>query len=241
MEKQEEIERKCIKCDIVKPMSEFKVKKTTNRLCRDCRNERTRLYKRTHRKEISQYNKKYKSEIKDEIKQYNHDYSIANRKEIQKRQTKQHGERKKIDVNYKISLTLRSRLNKLFDGEKHLHTLELLGCSLDFLKIWFEFLFDENMTFENHGSYWHIDHVIPCAIFNISEDEEQQRCFHWTNLRPLEKIDNLVKNDNLTKDIIDNHEKLLKKFIKKHKKDFDEKVTLIEYNKYEYLNVHNTK
>ena len=38
---------------------------------------------------------------------------------------------------------------------------------------------------ENYVKYWHIDHVIPCAKFNVSEVEEQQICFHWTNLCPM--------------------------------------------------------
>jgi hypothetical protein len=48
-----------------------------------------------------------------------------------------------------------------------------------------EYQFDENMSWDNHGKYWSIDHVIPCASFDMSNIDEQKKCFHWSNLQPL--------------------------------------------------------
>ena len=41
------------------------------------------------------------------------------------------------------------------------------------------------MTWENYGKYWHIDHIVPCYYFDLLKEEEQKRCFHYTNLQPL--------------------------------------------------------
>ena len=48
------------------------------------------------------------------------------------------------------------------------------------------------MSWDNQGE-WHIDHIIPCASFDLTNEEEQEKCFHYTNLQPLWAIDNMVK------------------------------------------------
>jgi len=48
------------------------------------------------------------------------------------------------------------------------------------------------MTWENHGE-WHIDHIKPCSLFNLLNEDEQKKCFHYTNLQPLWASENLSK------------------------------------------------
>jgi hypothetical protein len=49
----------------------------------------------------------------------------------------------------------------------------------------------------NHSDCWHIDHIIPCARFNLVDLEQQKLCFHYTNLQPLWAKDNLSKADKI--------------------------------------------
>ena len=80
----------------------------------------------------------------------------------------------------------------MLKGVKGFSTMELTGCELPFLKGYLEAKFTEGMTWENHGD-WHIDHIQPCCSFDLKEEEEQQKCFHYTNLQPLWASDNLTK------------------------------------------------
>jgi hypothetical protein len=77
-------------------------------------------------------------------------------------------------------------------------TVEYLGCSVEFFKLYIESKFTEEMSWENHGLHgWHLDHIRPCASFDLSIIEEQKKCFHYTNYQPLWAIDNLKKGAKL--------------------------------------------
>jgi hypothetical protein len=81
-------------------------------------------------------------------------------------------------------------------GKKAYKTMELIGCTIEHLKQYLERQFVLGMNWDNWGE-WHIDHKIPCATFDLTNTDEQRRCFHYTNLQPLWAIDNFVKNDRL--------------------------------------------
>ena len=92
-------------------------------------------------------------------------------------------------------------------------TSDIIGCSIPFYKNWLEFQFDKNMNWTNHGTYWHIDHVKPCASFNLLDDNEIKQCFSWKNARPIEKTLNLIKNDKLDMELIKIHSKTVENYL----------------------------
>jgi hypothetical protein len=56
--------------------------------------------------------------------------------------------------------------------------------------------FTKGMNWKNYGK-WHIDHIKPCASFDLSLEHEQKLCFHFTNLQPLWAKDNIRKSDKI--------------------------------------------
>ena len=97
-----------------------------------------------------------------------------------------------------------------FDYEK------LLGCSWDNLVEWLESNMTPNMTWENYGTHWHVDHVTPCASFDFAEEENRRACFNWSNLAPLERIENILKRDKIDMDMIQHYKQKAIEFIKNH-------------------------
>lgn len=75
-------------------------------------------------------------------------------------------------------------------------TVELLGISKKGFMEYLESKFTDGMSWENYGiTGWHLDHIRPAIEFDLTKPEEQQKCFHYTNLQPLWWIDNIHKRD----------------------------------------------
>lgn len=135
-----------------------------------------------HHKRILEYKKKYRKEHKAELINY---------------RIKYYGNRDRFDVDFKIRHNLRNRIIKVLKGiNKSETTLKLLGCSVKYLKQHLESTFQIGMTWDNYGK-WHIDHIRPCASFDLSKESEQKKCFHYSNLQPLWAKENLSKKDKI--------------------------------------------
>lgn len=74
--------------------------------------------------------------------------------------------------------------------------MNLLGCSVEFLKQHLEKQFKNGMSWENHGK-WHIDHIIPLA--SAKTQEKIEYLCHYTNLQPLWAKDNQSKGAKIIK------------------------------------------
>ena len=102
-----------------------------------------------------------------------------------------------------ITSSLRSRIYQIIKmyntittnhTSKADHTFKLVGCFiLEFIEH-IESQFTEGMTLENYGE-WHIDHIKPLSLFDLSKEEEQYKAFHYTNLQPLWAYDNISKGN----------------------------------------------
>jgi hypothetical protein len=99
------------------------------------------------------------------------------------------------DPTQKLLNSLRSRLSSLTkDGRKSASTMDLTGCTVEELRQHLEAQFTDGMNWDNYGrTGWHIDHIRPCASFDLTDPEQQRQCFHYTNLQPLWAADNIRK------------------------------------------------
>ncbi len=209
----------CVECNGDKNINGFS---RTKSICKKCYSIRQRRYckkYKSNKKEcISEYNKKYKKENAEKISEYNAKYDKENRETLRIKRWAYSKNRLKTDPGFKLASTLRKRLYSIMTlkGHKKSKTLDLLDCSLDFLREWLEFQFESDMTFENHGSVWHIDHVTPCSSFDMTDETQQKICFSWKNLQPLYCKDNLSKNGKVIEHIIEQHKEKVTQFLKIH-------------------------
>lgn len=103
-------------------------------------------------------------------------------------------QRKKNNIQWRLAHRFRNytkaSLCKVRFGNS---VIPLLGCSVSFFRQWLEARFLPGMTWENYGSEWHVDHIVPIAEFDLTKKKDARQCFNFSNMRPLWKADNLAK------------------------------------------------
>jgi hypothetical protein len=78
--------------------------------------------------------------------------------------------------------------------------MNLIGCDIYELKKHLESKFLKGMNWDNYGKNgWEIDHIIPCASFDLTNEIQQKQCFNYLNLQPLWVLDNILKSNKTQK------------------------------------------
>jgi len=169
----------CNKCKVSKGHSEYhrcsRSDDNFKHTCRECRNKRTREYKKN----------KYNT---DEIFRHK-----TLKQDIEWRTQK----RKDKTSITAIKDSLRARLNtSISNAYKTGSAVSDLGCSIEELKKHLECQFQDGMTWSNRGlKGWHIDHIKPLDSFDLTNKEELKKAVHYSNLQPLWAKDNLKKSN----------------------------------------------
>lgn len=105
----------------------------------------------------------------------------------------------------KLGQMLRHRLRtalKEQSASKYASFDKFLGCTVEEFKAHLESKWLPGMSWDNYGAWvngeepkWNIDHMHPCAAFDLTRIENQKICFHYSNMRPLWGNDNYAKGD----------------------------------------------
>jgi hypothetical protein len=154
-----------------------------------------------HKEKFTNYLKSYYVKNKTDYHNRSMNWYHKNKDKHNKNQRIRSCERRKTDTSFKIINNLRTRIYITIrenSGKKAYRAIELLGCTIQECRNYLENKFKEGMTWGNYGLYgWHIDHIIPCNNFDLTNPEEQKKCFHYTNLQPLWAKENLYKSNKL--------------------------------------------
>jgi len=150
-----------------------------------------------------EYRKKYnqRPEVKERKREWRKEYDKEyNRKpEVKERKKEYMKEKYKNNLEYRLSSCVRGSLSrslKKFKLKKENKTFEILDFTLFDLINHLESQFDEDMNWDNYGSYWHLDHIRPVSSFSFKSTDcpEFKKCWSLSNLQPLEASENLSKN-----------------------------------------------
>jgi hypothetical protein len=205
----------CNKC--LQSKSELDFYKDKNRKCGftrwciECLKTQNTKWKKENKKEEELYMKEYRDTNKEKIKLKTKEYKENHKEELkikEKEYLKNNKEKRKTikrnyyhnvekyDIQSIVKNRLRGRINKALNCiNKSQKTLKLLGCDIKTFLDYLQAKFQQGMTWENYGFGWHLDHIIPCSHFDLSINEQQEKCFHYTNLQPMWAKDNCSKQD----------------------------------------------
>lgn len=153
--------------------------------------------------------KKYEKDNKEKLNNYYKEYK--KRPEVKKRRRQRLNNNPKEKIRHLISNSILLNLKKR-NATKEASISKYLKFTIDDLIIHLENLFELWMSWENHGKYnpktwddndpstwtWQIDHIIPHSTFNYTsmEDDEFQKCWSLSNLRPLSAKQNIIEGTN---------------------------------------------
>lgn len=155
---------------------------------------RNRRYAARHPERVTETKRASYLKRKQAHLAYQREWVESNRE--QNRKLKREWNKKQRDTNpgWKLRAYLSSRMwgALRFRNRRSASTLKLLGCSIEQLKTHLQAQFRPGMTWDNYGD-WHIDHIRPCASFDLTNPEQQRECFNFKNLQPLWAKDNLSK------------------------------------------------
>lgn len=114
---------------------------------------------------------------------------------------------------FRVKRNLSRTMNKFFKKEQT--TMDIIGCSPDFLREWIQYQLApaSGLTMANYGDKWHIDHVVPCALFDFSNNAQHAYCYNWSNLRPYPASDNIRKSDDLDLKLIETHQSTVRGYV----------------------------
>lgn len=175
--------------------------------------EYAKQYYEDNKTYYKEFNHKWHAENKVEINSKKKEYYLDNKNYILERQkkfyennkqliftrrTERHHQRKKDDAIYALKVTVRQIIRDALrrkNQTKNNKTFNILGCDILCFKTYIESKFDSNMNWENYGSYWWFDHIIPLA--EAKSVDEVIKLNHYTNFQPLYWKDNIIKSDNV--------------------------------------------
>jgi len=217
------MERKCTKCNIIKPLEFFnldpKGKFGTEARCKLCKKEGVKEYKKrtdydkiyyqknktTHNQKSKEYIEKNRESYNAYQNQYKKDnkyksqkkYNDINKDSLLKKGYIRRNQKIKNDPSYKlrirISTDICNRLRNCISSKKT-NTIEYLGCTFQFYKTYLETQFTPEMSWENWGVVWEIDHKQPISSFNLTQEENIYKAFNYQNTQPLFKTTEIAEN-----------------------------------------------
>jgi hypothetical protein len=171
-----------------------------SKICRVCQKVYMEKYRVDNAIRISEQAKLYYENNKEKILKYHKKYYLDNKDNIIKYQNEHEKKKRLIDPVFKLRKNCSTLIGIVLKGKKSRSSiLKYLPYTMNELRSHLEKQFDQHMTWENYGSYWHIDHIIPQSklLYYSMLENNFQKCWALDNLRPLEAMENMRKSNKV--------------------------------------------
>ena len=204
---------KCSICKIDKPLnSEFFYERKDSKNgfrsnCIECSKKSFSKYHKQNKESILIKKTNYYLENKNDIRIKQNEYYHNNKPEFAFRKQKQYHN----SINAKIRTNIRNAFRRVINNqmfEKTSSVFQYIGCSFNEL-----ILHLEGTKKSEDFKILHIDHIIPCSLYDHSDEQEIKKCWNWKNLRYIDAKENMRKSNKLDMHLVKkyNIEKLLPK------------------------------
>lgn len=178
---------------------------TNTGICYECKRLQANRDYLNHKERIFKTNKKSSIKNKEKINRRSKEwckrnkikrlkitarYRASNRDIIRKR-AREYIKIKRLDPEYRLSCAISKALWAWLKGSKAFrHWENIVGFTNKDLIKHLEVKFRDGMTWDNYGTFWHVDHIKPLSLCSSTEE-----AWKLDNLHPLTKLENLSKNN----------------------------------------------
>jgi hypothetical protein len=155
--------------------------------------EANRKWRAANREKDREYSRKWRAANPEKKRETNKKWNAAN-PEYYRKYVKH---RCATDPNFRLTKNLRTALcNTLQGRDKSASTMKIIGCTVEELFKHFESCstWEPWMTRESYGrGGWDVDHIIPITKWDQNCPVQFAKCWHKSNLQPMEHIANIKK------------------------------------------------
>lgn len=178
------MEKTCTKCKIPKLLNEF----YPNKFGRDGREPRC---KKCKREDSDNWQKKNPEKFREYLRRYV-------RTEEHRQRRREYDRNLMKDPLHRLSNNLRGNMYHALKAMKGFRRWrDLVGYGVEELAAHLESKFTGGITWDNYGTEWHVDHVVPKSWFKYTstDDPKFKECWALSNLQPKLKRDNQSKGN----------------------------------------------
>jgi hypothetical protein len=221
--------KRCPKCGIEKPLYAFSKNKASRdglqSCCKPCRQVIMKVWRENNPDREKQQQAQYRKTHREKRREYDRQWREKNRDYWRNYQN----ELLRTDLDYRLHNYISAAIRRAIKKNRK-STFDILGYSVDDLRRHLESLFQPGMSWQNYGTRWHIDHVIPRSWFNLGAENslnetELKLCWSLRNLQPMWMNNNLEKKDRYISHVRSGQSEMT----------YDEFRVLIEHNKWEQV------
>ena len=208
------INKVCIACNIEKPSTEYR---HNNLKCMDCKRHDNKMYRRKN----PELGAKWHEENKERHTELQKNYYEKNKEKIRRTES----ERYHTEPNYAMCLKFRRAASGMVRGDYN--RTKYVNVTREFYITWLASMFGEDMSMNNYGELWCIDHVIPldCLMDTgvntilttyIESTGSKYLLGRWFNTQPLLRLDNRLKDNIVDSELLETHCNRVQEFMKTH-------------------------
>lgn len=149
---------------------------------------------------------RYYKKNRETLLEKSRDFSKTHREERNDIQKRYREVRKKDPISV-IETKARKNIYKYIHLAKTNKHRDLIGTSPLYFKLWLYYTMKDDMSWENYGKLWQIDHVIPVRKFDLSNITDLHNAFHWSNCRAENVTFNIKKQSSVIPSQLEYHQK----------------------------------
>jgi len=193
--------KKCKRCEEEKPLTEFYNKKDTkdglHRYCATCMKiEKKNYYHTTGKNTRKDYYDQYRKENKEYFNTYSNQHYHENKEIYREWNRNKSATDPVFRLKHAINSSINGNLQKYLQIKQD-RSMSYLGTTMEQYCQYLEQQFTPEMNWDNYGSYWEVDHILPIDSFDLTNEDQLYQCFNYTNTRPLHWLENRQKSNKI--------------------------------------------